>query len=449
MTAGDRVGNSAGTEAMRGNRPIMRRMFYAAACTLALMAASAPTVLAQETAAAPAPVAARPLGEGVAAVVNDDIISTYDMRQRMGLIIITSGVRVNEQNLPQIQAQALRSLVDERLQMQELNRYEVRIPDSDVEQEIAGIARSNDSTAEALYASLDANGINRATLRNQIRAQLGWRILVTEKFRARARIGEDQIDATLARISASAAKPQYLIGEVYLDAAQVGGMDMAMEGANALIQQLVQGAPFQAVARQFSNAPSAANGGDGGWVLSGDLAPEVEAALQQMQPGQLSPPIPTREGVWIVYLREQRTGASTTVLNLKQAAVRLPADAPQAEVDAAAAKLAALQPSLTCDNVVETATNAGVVGTEIGEQDINSLDAQYRAALDAVTDGQFTQPVRTPVGVHLFAVCGRRLQGEGVPTRDQVGSRLFGQQLTMLAKRYLRDLRNSATIEYR
>ena len=444
MTAGDRVCTSAGAEAMRGRRPTMRRMFYAAACTLAMIAASAPGVVAQEAATV-----ARPLGEGVAAVVNDEIISTYDLRQRMGLIIATSGVRVNQENLPQIQAQALRSLVDERLQMQELSRYEVRIPDSDVEQEIAGIAQANNSTAEALYALLDANGINRATLRNQVRAQLGWRILVSEKFRSRARIGEDQIDATLARISASAAKPQYLIGEVYLDAAQVGGMDQAVEGANALIQQLVQGAPFQAVARQFSNAPSAAAGGDAGWVLSGDVAPEVETALQQMQPGQLSPPIQTRDGVWIVYLREQRTGASTTVLNLKQAAVRLPADAPQAEVDAAAAKLTALQPTLTCDNVVEEATKAGVVGTEIGDQDINGLGPEYRAALEAVTDGQFTPPVRTPVGLHLFAVCGRRVQGEGVPTRDQVGSRLFGQQLTMLAKRYLRDLRNSATIEYR
>jgi len=422
----------------------MRRMFYAAACSLALISASASAVVAQD-----AQTMARPLGEGVAAVVNDEIISTYDLRQRMGLIIATAGVRVTEENLPQIQAQALRSLVDERLQMQELNRYEVRIPDSDVEQEIAGIAQSNNSSAEALYALLDQNGINRATLRNQVRAQLGWRLLVSEKFRSRARIGEDQIDATLARISASAAKPQYLIGEVYLDAAQVGGMDQAMEGANALIQQLVQGAPFQAVARQFSNAPSAANGGDGGWVLSGDVAPEVEAALQQMQPGQLSPPVQTRDGVWIVYLRERREGGGTTVVNLKQAAVRMAADASQEEVDAATAKLAALQPTLTCDNVAAEAERAGVLSTDIGEQDIAAVAPDYRVALDAVADGQFTAPVRTPIGIHLLVVCGRRTQAAGVPTREQVGSRLFGQQLTMLAKRYLRDLRNSATIEYR
>lgn len=447
MTAGDRVGSSAGTVAMRGNRSRMRRMLFAAACSLAAISASA--TVAQDLAPVPEAPSTRPIGEGVAAVVNDDIITSYDLRQRMTLIIATSGVRVTEQNLPQIQQQALRSLVDERLQMQELRRFQVNIPDGQVEEEIAGIAQSNNSTAAALYAMLDQAGVGHETLRSQIRAQLGWRILVGEKFRNRARIGEDQIDAALARMSAAAARPQFLIGEVYLDAAQVGGMDEAMTGADQLIEQLVKGAPFQAVARQFSTAPSAAAGGDAGWVMSGDMAPEVELALTNMEAGQLSRPIPTRDGVWIVYLREKRTGGGTQMVTLKQAAVRLAPDAPQEEVDAATARLAAIQANITCDNIGEQAGKANLLSSELGEQDVAALAPEFQAAIADLADGAVSAPVRSPVGVHLLAVCGRRLSAAGVPTRDQIGSRLYGQQLSMLAKRYLRDLRNSATIEYR
>jgi peptidyl-prolyl cis-trans isomerase SurA len=426
----------------------MRRLFIAAVCALAGIAASA-SVAAQDLAPVPQTPSMRPMGEGVAAVVNDEIITSYDLRQRMTLIIATSGVRVNEQNLPQIQAQALRSLVDERLQMQELKRYDVNVPDAQVDQEIAEIAQSNNSTPDALYYLLDQAGVSHETLRSQIRAQLGWRVLVSEKFRNRARIGEDQIDNTLARIEASAAKPQFLIGEVYIDAAQVGGMDEAMSGANQLFDQLARGAPFQAVARQFSNAPSAANGGDAGWVMSGEIVPEVQAALENMSAGQLSRPIQTRDGVWLVYLREKRDGGGTTMLNLKQAGIRLAPDAPQAEVDAAMAKLTALQPHLTCDNIGEEAEKAGVTSSEIGEQDVTQLAPEFRSAVEGQPVGTITAPVRTPVGLHLLAVCGSRLSAAGVPSRDQIGARLYGQQLTMLAKRYLRDLRNSATIEYR
>ncbi len=444
---------------MRGTRPTMRRMLCAA--SVALVAVSVNAAAAQDISSpgpidigpAPAPAtapAAQPgLVEGVVAVVNDEIITSYDLRQRMTLIIATSGVRVNQENLPQIQQQALRSLVDERLQMQELKRFEVNIPDAQVDAEIGELAASNNTTAEALFAQLAQAGIHPDTLRSQVRAQIGWRILVTERFRSRARIGEDQIDATLQRIQAASAKPQFLVGEVYLDAAQVGGMAEAMNGATQLIDQLVKGAPFQAVARQFSAAPSAVNGGDAGWLISGDMAPEVEAALQQMQPGQLSRPIQTKDGVYIVYLREKRTGGGATMVNLRQAAIRLAPDAPEAEVQAAASRLMQLQPTLTCDNILTQAEGSGVLASELGESDINQLAPEFRNAAMGLAEGQVSTPIRTQVGLHLLAVCGKRTVGADVPSREQVGNRLFGQQLTMLARRYLRDLRNSATIETR
>src|SRR5690606_37525015 len=74
--------------------------------------------------AAPEASGPRPLSESVAAVVNDEIISTYDLAQRMRLLIATSGIQPNEQNLPQFQRQALISLIDEHLQLDELRRVE-------------------------------------------------------------------------------------------------------------------------------------------------------------------------------------------------------------------------------------------------------------------------------------------------------------------------------------
>src|SRR5690606_20946737 len=74
--------------------------------------------------AAPAPAAPAGLSESVAAVVNDQIISTYDLAQRMRLLIATSGIQPTQQNIAQFQREALISLVDERLQIQELRRQE-------------------------------------------------------------------------------------------------------------------------------------------------------------------------------------------------------------------------------------------------------------------------------------------------------------------------------------
>jgi peptidyl-prolyl cis-trans isomerase SurA len=228
-------------------------------------------------------------------------------------------------------------------------------------------------------------------------------------------------------------------------------MEVAQNGAKQLITQIQQGAPFPAVARQFSASPTAANGGDAGWVSPGEMPPEVDAALEQLRPGQLSAPIPVRDGVYIVYLREKRSGAKTALVDLKQVAVALPKDAAQAQVDAAQKLLVDLKPKITsCETLEATAGKVeGVVAGDLGEAEITDLAPAFQEAANTLKVGQVSDPIRTDAGLHLIAVCGKRQSGAQAPTHDQIENRLRGQQLALISKRYLRDLRNSATIETR
>lgn len=413
------------------------------------------TPAAVSAAATPAPPAG--LSESVAAVVNDDIVSTYDLGQRMRLLIATSGVQPTQESLTQFQREALVSLVDERLQFQELRRVEkeqkidIIAADEEINEELDGMAQGNNMTREQFLAYLTGRGIGADTLRQQLRAQISWARWIRGRYGSRLRIGDDQIAATQARLEAAAAKPQYQIGEVLLDATRVGGMPQAMQGAQQLVAQLQQGAPFAAVARQFSSLPTAANGGDAGWVSQGEMPAEVEAVLEQMRPGQLSQPIPVKEGVYILYLREKRSGGGATLVGLKQAAVALAQSASAADEAAARDKLTALKPQLTgCDTMEAVAGKVpGVVAGDLGEAEIADLAPQFRDAAQVLKLGEVSDPIRTAAGLHLVAVCSRRSAGQAQAGREQIEQRLFSQQLSMIARRYMRDLRNSATIETR
>ncbi|MES2896661.1 MAG: peptidylprolyl isomerase [Pseudomonadota bacterium] len=419
--------------------------------------AQTPAPSAPPAAESPRPVAPQGLSESVAAVVNDDIISTYDLAQRMRLLIATSGIQPTEQNIQQFQREALISLVDERLQMQELRRQEkdqkieIVADDAELNAEIADMAKNNNVPTEQFIASLEAQGIGIGTLKEQIRAQTSWQRWIRGRYGSRLRIGEDQVKAQQQRLAASASKPQYQISEVFLDANRVGGMETAMTGATQLIAQMQQGAPFQAVARQFSASATAAAGGDAGWVAAGEMAPEVEAALEQMRPGQLSRAIQVRDGVYIIYLRDKRSGAGASVVNLKQAALALPQDASAAQVSTATATLTALRGQVTgCGDLeAKAATVSGVVAGDLGEAEIKDLAPAFRSAAETLQPGQLSEPIRTAAGLHILAVCSKRAGGADAATSEQIESRLFGQQLSMIARRYMRDLRTSATIETR
>ena len=398
------------------------------------------------------------LGESVAAVVNDEVISTYDLRQRMLLLMVTSGVQPTEQNLAEIQKEALRSLVDEHLEMQEIKHVEEKQHDlhleptpKELDDEISGMAQQNNVKAEQLVSTLKAAGVAPETLRDQLAAQMAWRRYMGGRFGSSIRIGDEQIAAAEARTRASAEKPQYLVSEIYLDAARVGGLEQAQQGAAQLEAQIKQGAPFPAVARQFSGLPTAANGGDAGWLVAGDIPPAIETVLENMRPGQLSAPVPVQDGVYIVLLRDKRAGAGATLINLKQAAVRIPADAAPEIVAVASAKLDTLKAAFTtCANLDAAASKIdGVVAGDLGETDISELSPAFKTVVDTLKVGQIGGPVRTAAGLHLVALCSRRASGSKIPSHDDLENRLYGEQLSMVARRFLRDLRNSATIESR
>jgi peptidyl-prolyl cis-trans isomerase SurA len=443
---------------------LVRTLLFGAAAATALAggafaqddALTAPPALAAPLTATPTP--APTMNEGIAAVVNDEIISTYDLRQRMLLVMVTSGVQPTPQNIAAIQQEALRNLVDEHLQMQEIKRIEEKQKDlhleatpKEIDAEIQGMAEQNNIKSAQLLATLKAAGVQPQTLREELGAQLAWRHYMGGRFGSSIRIGDEQIAEAEAQILAASQKPQYLLSEIFIDANRVGGQQAAEDGANQLIAQMQKGAPFQAVARQFSALPTAANGGDSGWLTSAEMQPAIETALESMRPGQMSGPIPVTDGVYIVLLRDKRAGAKATLIDLKQAAVRLPENASPAELQAATEKLDILKANFTsCKDLEADASKmTGVVAGDLGQTDISELSPAFRQVVDTLKVGQIGGPVRTKAGLHLVAVCGRHASGAHAPTHDDIENRLYGQQLTMISRRFLRDLRNSATIESR
>ena len=419
----------------------------------------APTA-AVETTPTVAPPPPGPLTEEVIASVNDDVITNYDLGQRVRLIAVTAGIQPTRDDLPELERYALNGLIEERLELQELKREEAQqskggksisiiADDGDIDDEIADMAKQNRMTTDQLMGMFRQQGIEPETLRSQLKAQISWRRWIQGFYGSRLRIGDDQIKSFQQRTAGEADKPKYEISEVYLDAQKSGGMSQAMDEANQLVAQLRQGAPFASVAKQFSAAATAANGGNAGWVTVGEYPTEVRTAVAEMRPGTLSSPIQVKDCVYIIYLQDKQAGGSSVLVSLKQAAIALPTDAPQDQVDAARAKLEALRPQLkSCDGFEATAGKVdGVLAGDLGEADIKDLAPAFRDTAVSLPLGQVSEPVRSDQGLHLLIVCNKRSNAAGGMTRDKIENVLFGEALEMIAKRQVRDLRNAASIE--
>jgi peptidyl-prolyl cis-trans isomerase SurA len=383
--------------------------------------------------------------ERVAAVVNDEVISSFDIRQRAALILISSGIEPTAEAIEEVRPQALRGLIDERLQLQEARQFKVDVSDREIEATLADIARSNNATVAQLGAELGRAGVGLDTLRRQIRADISWRRLVGGRFGSRVRISDVQVSETLARISTNATKPQYLVSEILVPAESEAEFVQAEQTAQRLLEQLRQGAPFPMVARQFSNAPSSAAGGDLGWLAQGELRAEIQSAVDRLQPGEVSIPFRGPGGVYLVALREKREGVAVGPPQVTYALRQVSAPAAsRAALERATARLEGGCNAL--EGAVSSVTGARVV--DMGEMRDVDLSDDARQRIASVARGAASPASAGPnETVNVLVVCDRVEAGAaGLPSRDDIENRLYEQELAMLSQRYLRNLRREATI---
>jgi peptidyl-prolyl cis-trans isomerase SurA len=252
--------------------------------------------------------------EGIAVVVNDEPITVSDVFERLKLIIVSSGVPNNPDIQERVKAQVINMLIDERLQMQEARELGIKVAPEEIANGFATIANNNKIPPEKFQAMLARDGISKRTLDRQIEAQLAWGKVVQRKIRPQVDVTETDIDERLKMIEASIGKTQYGVAEIFLPVEKPENDAEVLALAQKLIGEIKgKRAPFQQVAAQFSQESAAARGGDLGWVQDSDLAPELAQALSTMNAGDLSEPVRTLTGYYILLLRGKRSVSAENI----------------------------------------------------------------------------------------------------------------------------------------
>lgn len=391
----------------------------------------------------------------IAAVVNDEIISAYDLEQRVTLALVSSGAPNTEDQRARARESVLRGLVDEALQMQAAKSKGVEIADQEVADAVGRIAEGNNIPPDQFGAFLAQAGVARTTLEQQIRTQLAWQKLVGKELGPRLAVGQETIDEAIERAKASIGQPEVLISEIFLPVDTSVDEPQVKAQADNIVKEVRGGSPFRLLARQYSQATTAATGGDLGWVGQGQLPEEVEKAVSRMQTTTVSEPIRAGGGYYIIGLRDKRqvSGFDPTLvkLDLKQITVPVAPPLDQAAIDAALAEAKkAVAEIRGCGDLANVARrHGGTVKDDPGKVTLADIQGAYRNLIEPLAAGQASAPAKSGNSFQIIIVCSRENPTTSGPSRETITDQLEQAQLNMLARRYLRDLRRDATIETR
>lgn len=410
-------------------------------------------------------------GDSLVAIVNKSPITDYELRQRVALFAATSGGRMpSAAEMKEIREQVLNQLETERLELLEASKNKITVSAQEVDKAIDNISKENHISMDQLTGMLAKSNVAMATFRSQIAAQIAWSKTIQDQYGDQVKVSQANVDAELARIAAGADKPHFQVSEIFLTVDNPEQDAKVKADAENLETQLKQGAQFAAVARQFSQTPTAAQGGYLGWVVQGQLpSKELNDALAKLSPGEVSEPVRAPGGYYILYLSGREEGAGTKVPDPAELARAQNPDGgiplgrllfqtgpnPAPKIRDAVMNIAQQirQGVVGCDRM--PSISAQIKGTQwfsLGNMKPADMSAEMRTAVMAAQPGQAAEPFVSPAGIELIVRCDKPVQPTVVfhmPTRDEVEQQLYGAQVAVLARRYLRDLRRDADIETR
>ncbi|CAN5883918.1 peptidylprolyl isomerase [soil metagenome] len=393
-------------------------------------------------------------GSRVLARVNDDAITDFDLSQRVLFAIRTTGLQDSPELRQRLAAQILRQMIDEKLQLQDAKKLGLKASDSELQQRFMDIERGANMARGQFKQYLQSVGVPLDIAVQQIEAQIAWTKIIRRKVRPQVDVSETEIDDSLARARTNVGKTESRVAEIFVPVDRAELSDDAKRSADRILDQLKRGAPFGAVAQQFSQGATAQSGGELGWILPGGLDPTLDAAVEKLPVRQASEPIRSPAGWHILYVIDRRPFAATraedTRLNLTQLTLPLPVNASPDEVAKANAEAQkAVAGVRTCADMhvrareLKGATSGDLAGVRVGDLQSNP---QMFEQIPKLAIGGTAGPFRVAEGLQVVALCSR-VGGDGLPTRDIISQQILLQKLEAAGRRYMRDLRRQATID--
>ncbi len=393
----------------------------------------------------------------IAAIVNDELITTYDLESRVRLVVFSTRLPNTIDTRRRIISQVLRTLIDERLQMQEAKRRNISVSRRDLQRAKETIEKQNRLPKGGLEQVMKQNGIPLESINEQLRTGIAWSKLIGRRLRPRITIGEDEIDESLERIRSRQGQAEYRLSEILLTVDSPDQEANIRRTAERITDQVKKGARFNAIARQFSQSATAAVGGDLGWQHESELDDTLRQVVGKMGKGSMTSPIKTVAGYRVLLLRDVRkiaqSEAKPITLDLRQIFLPLPKQSTPSDIEAQI-DLAKIVRD-TASSCSDFSTLAKEVGSprppSLGKFALKDLSPAIRQMVKDIPAGKISDPLKMPDGVMVLMVCNRD-GGTSViklPKRDEIADRLMNERISLGARRYMRDIRLSAVIDVR
>ena len=395
------------------------------------------------------------------AVVNNESVTDNEVKFRVAKLQQENLEKGGAQPTPgELRKQALDALVEERVLVTYARDNGVKVDDGEVDRAIANIASSNKMTADQLRDRLRQQGVDYATFRNGIRDQITIERIREREVVAHIRVTDTEINDYISKMRGGhAAAPQINIAQILVTVPEKSTPAVEAERkarAEQALARVHNGEPFEQVVREMSEDSNKAKGGEMG-SRAVDKYPDLFAnAVADIKVGGTTGLVRSGAGFHIlkVISRGEESGLAVTQTRVRHIVLR---PSPSMSTDAAERRIIEFRQQIvsgakTFEELARqySEDGSGQAGGDLGWASPGAFVPEFEEAMDKLSIGGLSGPVRSRFGVHLIQVLDRRdTTVDQKQLREQATNALREQKFDPAYAEWVADLRAKAYIEYR
>jgi len=390
----------------------------------------------------------------IVAIVNDEPITGTDLYERLQLTIISSNLPNNSNTRRSLSGQILQSLINEKLQEQEAQKFNIRINEEEILKNIKFIERNNDLKEGELLNSLYKKGVPKGALKKRLKANLINEKLLSRVINPKIVISDDEVENEYKNLLINEGKTEFKLSEILLQYNQISSKKEILEIAEKLRKQILENNNFDKFANQMNTNGTAKFIQSNNWVVSGELSNELLTNLNKINKSEITNPIITNSGVSIYRLENKRINSipdlSQSVTNIGFISYNLPINMNKINEVLTEIKIETQNIS-SCQEIESMGKELGnKKGKIIGRKLITDLPNIFVENIKNLNIDESSKPIVANDGIYIIMICGinKKLDQE-FALKEIVKRKIFDKSSKTLQNRYLLDLNRKALIDIR
>ncbi|MDV7141687.1 peptidylprolyl isomerase [Tropicimonas sp. TH_r6] len=375
------------------------------------------------------------------AFVNDRAITAYELEQRKTVLRLFRAPG----NLDDV---ALEQLIDDRLRQDATVATGISLAPEEIREGMAEFAGRTNMDLDTFLSALAAQGVSEETLRDFVKAGLGWRKVVQARFAPRAQVTDAEVDRALALTGRSGGAVVQL-AEIMLPARNGAEQQSSEALAQELRGSINSTADFAAAARRYSVAPSKDNGGRTGRSTPlSELPPALRSQILTLAPGDVSEPISGGTVIALFQLLSlSETGfKEAETVSIDYAEYLIPGGQGEAARKEAGRVLAKVD---SCDDLYGINLKQAPERLARHTRPVQEIPQSVAVELAKLDEGEVSTLLTRGDNMLFLMLCSRApALGEEAPNRDAIRRSLFSKRVAAYGDGYLAQLRADAIIRY-